>query len=130
MAAGARLVTGWHAAFFVPAFAVLIVALLAFASYVWVARIFKWLTLVLFAYVIAGFLAHPRWGAVLRGTLVPHVTTSRAFLLTVVALLGTTISPYLFFWQASQEAEEVAAREHTRTSIARWSSTTSARCCN
>ena len=114
MAAGARLVTGWHAAFFVPVFAVLIVALLAFASYVWVARIFKWLTLVLFAYVIAAFLAHPRWGAVLRGTLVPHVTMSRAFLLTVVALLGTTISPYLFFWQASQEAEEVVAREHAR----------------
>ena len=111
MAAGVHLLSGWPAPLFVPMFAVAIVALLAFASYVWVARVFKWLTTVLFAYVLAAFLARPNWGAVLRGTLVPHVDASPAFLLTIVALLGTTISPYLFFWQAAQEAEEVAARE-------------------
>ena len=114
MAAGARLLTGWPAAVFVPVFAVAIVALLVFASYVWVARVFKWLTLVLFAYVLTAFLAHPDWRAVLRGTVVPHLGASSAYLLTLVALLGTTISPYLFFWQASQEAEEVAARDRTR----------------
>ncbi len=114
MAAGARLLTGWPAAVFVPLFAVAIVALLMFASYVWVARVFKWLTVVLFAYVLTAFLARPDWSAVLRGTVVPHVAGSSDFLLTIVALLGTTISPYLFFWQASQEAEEVAARERAR----------------
>ena len=114
MAAGARLLTGWPAAVFVPLFAVVIVALLVFASYVWVARVFKWLTLVLVAYVLAAFLARPDWAAVFRGTVVPHVTASPDFLLTIVALLGTTISPYLFFWQASQEAEELSARDRTR----------------
>ncbi len=114
MAAGARMITGLPAALFVPLFALAIVALLVFASYVWVARVFKWLTLVLFAYVLAAVLARPDWAAVLHATVVPHVVGSPDFLLIIVALLGTTISPYLFFWQASQEAEEIAARDHAR----------------
>jgi Mn2+/Fe2+ NRAMP family transporter len=61
---------------------------------------------VLFAYVIAAFLAHPDWGAVLRNTFIPHVELDSRFVATFVAILGTTISPYLFFWQASQEVEE------------------------
>ena len=111
MAAGARLLTGLPASPFVPAFAVAIVVLLAYVSYARVVRVFKWLTTVLFAYVLAAFLSHPDWGAVLRGTVLPRISLSRDYLLIIVALLGTTISPYLFFWQASQEAEEVAARE-------------------
>src|SRR5207244_2384548 len=70
------------------------------------ARIFKWLTLVLFAYVLAAFLARPDWGAVVRATFVPHVEWSNGYLAVFVGILGTTISPYLFFWQAAQEVEE------------------------
>jgi Mn2+/Fe2+ NRAMP family transporter len=93
----------------VPVFAVLIVVLLVFASYSVMTNVLKWLTLSLFAYVGAAYFAHPDWMAVLRGTFVPHVQFTEDALLTVVALLGTTISPYLFFWQAAQNAE---AHEH------------------
>src|SRR2546428_389926 len=74
------------------------------------ARIFKWLTLVLFAYVGAGLLAAPAWSAVLRATFIPHIEWSASFFSVLVGLLGTTISPYLFFWQASQEVEEERAQ--------------------
>lgn len=70
------------------------------------ARYLKWLTLVIFAYVIGAFFAHPAWGAAARATVLPRVTFDREVLATIVALLGTTISPYLFFWQASEEVEE------------------------
>jgi Mn2+/Fe2+ NRAMP family transporter len=66
----------------------------------------KWLTLVLFLYIISGFLGGPDWGQVLRDTLVPHFRASREFLSDAVAVLGTTISPYMFFWICSQEIEE------------------------
>ena len=72
-----------------------------------IARIFKWLTLVLFAYIGAAFLAHPDWHAVMRATVIPHVEWSGAYWATLVGILGTTISPYLFFWQAAQEVEQV-----------------------
>ena len=74
------------------------------------ARLFKWLTLVLFAYVVAAFLAHPDWHAVVQATVVPHIEWSSGFLATLVGILGTTISPYLFFWQASQEVEHERAQ--------------------
>jgi NRAMP (natural resistance-associated macrophage protein)-like metal ion transporter len=108
MAAAATLLTGIRSIWFVPAFAILILALLVFASYERMTRVLKWLTLALFSYVLAGFLAYPDWKAVLSGTLIPRVTWSRDYLLTLVAILGTTISPYLFFWQASQNAEHDA----------------------
>src|SRR2546423_1266466 len=72
----------------------------------WFARVGTWLALVLFLYVISGFLAGPDWGQVLRDPFVPHVSLSREFLSSVVAILGTTISPYMFFWICSQEVEE------------------------
>src|SRR5581483_8573247 len=106
MAAASELVTGVWAAYWTPCYAVLIVSLLFWSSYRRIARVFKWLTLVLFAYVATAFLARPDWGAVLRATLVPHVEWSREYLAVFVAILGTTISPYLFFWQAAQEVEE------------------------
>ncbi len=89
-----------------PVYAILIISLLFWTSYRFIARVFKWLTLILFAYVIAAFLSHPDWSEVLRSTFVPHVEWSSAYLATFVGILGTTISPYLFFWQASQEVEE------------------------
>jgi NRAMP (natural resistance-associated macrophage protein)-like metal ion transporter len=69
-------------------------------------RYLKVLTLVIFAYVIGAFFAHPDWGAATRATFVPRLTPDREVLATLVAILGTTISPYLFFWQASEEVEE------------------------
>ncbi|MFN8593882.1 MAG: divalent metal cation transporter [Thermomicrobiales bacterium] len=86
--------------------ALLLFALQALGSYRLLAQVFKWTTLVLFAYVGAGILARPDWGEVLHATLIPSFRFDRDWLATVVALLGTTISPYLFFWQTTQEVEE------------------------
>jgi NRAMP (natural resistance-associated macrophage protein)-like metal ion transporter len=109
MADVSHMVTGVSAFFWTPFYAVTIIALLFWLSYRRIARIFKWLTLVLFAYVATAFLAHADWGAVLRYTFVPHVEWSSSFLSVLVGILGTTISPYLFFWQAAQEVEEERA---------------------
>ncbi len=108
MSAAASLLTGVRAVWFVPAFTALILALLVYSSYERMTRVLKWLTLALFSYVLAGFLAHASAAGVLRGTFVPHLTWSSDYLLTFVAILGTTISPYLFFWQASLNAEQDA----------------------
>lgn len=106
MAAAARMLSGIPAVWFVPAFTLLILVLLIFGSYRSMTRVFKWLTLVLFAYVIAGFVANPDWDTVLGEVIRPRIVFSRDYLLTFVAILGTTISPYLFFWQAAQNAEQ------------------------
>ncbi len=82
-----------------------IVAVQVFGSYRAIERIFKWLTLALLAYVVSAVLAHPDVLKVLAGTLVPAIRLDPAYIAILVALLGTTISPYLFFWQASQVVE-------------------------
>ena len=74
-----------------------------------IARTLKWLTLVLLAYIVAAFQLGPDWGAVLRATVLPTLPGGSAQWAGLVAILGTTISPYLFFWQASQEVEEEKA---------------------
>jgi Mn2+/Fe2+ NRAMP family transporter len=89
--------------------ALLIIIMQVFASYATIFKIFKWLTLALFAYVITAFFAHPPLLEVARATFIPHVELSRDFVMALVAVLGTTISPYLFFWQASSEVDELAA---------------------
>jgi NRAMP (natural resistance-associated macrophage protein)-like metal ion transporter len=86
--------------------ALVILALQIWGSYRLIANVFKWLTLTLFAYIAAAFLSHPHWGEVLRATVVPHFSSDGKYITTLVAILGTTISPYLFFWQASEEVEE------------------------
>ena len=106
MAEAMQMMTGLTSFFWLPVFAGLIVVMLIWSRYRHIARIFKWLTLVLFAYVLTAFLAHPRWSEVLRATVVPHIEWNRNYIATLVAILGTTISPYLFFWQAAQEVEE------------------------
>jgi NRAMP (natural resistance-associated macrophage protein)-like metal ion transporter len=106
MAEATEMVTGVNSLVWTPIYATLIISLLFWTSYSFIARVFKWLTLVLFAYVITAFLAHPDWRAVLHTTFVPHVEWSSAYIATFVGILGTTISPYLFFWGASQEVEE------------------------
>jgi NRAMP (natural resistance-associated macrophage protein)-like metal ion transporter len=106
MAATTTLITGIPTNYLTPVYGAFILSMLFWSSYHRIASIFKWLTLVLFAYVVAAFLAHPDWGAVLRSTFVPHVEWNSAYIATFVGILGTTISPYLFFWQATQEVEE------------------------
>jgi NRAMP (natural resistance-associated macrophage protein)-like metal ion transporter len=109
MAAVTGLLTGVRSLYWTPAYALLLVCLLFWTSYRLIARIFKWLTLALFAYIAAAFLAHPDWPAVLQATLIPRVQWTAAYWATLVGILGTTISPYLFFWQAAQEVEEEIA---------------------
>ena len=110
MAQATQMVTGIKSYFWTPVYTVLIISLLFYSSYRRIARIFKWLTLILFAYIVTAFLSRPDWGSVWRATLIPHVEWSSAFLATFVGILGTTISPYLFFWQASQEVEDERAQ--------------------
>ena len=109
MAQATQMVTGINALWCTPVWAGLIVVLLLKTSYRVIARIFKWLTLVLFAYVITAFLARPDWSVVLRATFVPGMHWTREYLSVLVGILGTSISPYLFFWQAAEEVEEEKA---------------------
>ncbi len=90
--------------------------------YVMIANTLKWLALVLFAYAITAIKVGPHWGTVLHDTLVPSMPQDPARWATVVAILGTTISPYLFFWQASQEIEEEKSMGRT-TLVARRGAT-------
>jgi NRAMP (natural resistance-associated macrophage protein)-like metal ion transporter len=109
MAHSMELVTGASSFFWAPFFAGAILVMLFLTSYKTMARTFKWLTLVLFSYVITAFLAKPAWGQVFRATFLPEIHWSREYLAVLVGILGTTISPYLFFWQAAQEVEEERA---------------------
>src|ERR671935_763852 len=94
--------------------ALLIIGMQLFVTYATIFRIFKWLTLALFAYVLTAFFVHPQLAEVLRSTVIPHIEFSRDFVMALVAVLGTTISPYLFFWQASSEVDEMLAAGTTR----------------
>jgi NRAMP (natural resistance-associated macrophage protein)-like metal ion transporter len=109
MAEATTMVTGVPAGVMVPVYGVLIVSLLMWSSYRAIARVFKWLTLVLLAYVLTAFVAGVDWRTALLATVIPHLQWSREFFSVLVAILGTTISPYLFFWQAAQEVEEERA---------------------
>src|SRR5450755_2968741 len=101
-----EMVTGIKSMYWTPAYALAIASFLIWSSYYTLARIFKWITLILFCYVLAAFFAKPDWTAVIRSTFIPHVEWSGQYWATMVGIFGTTISPYLFFWQASQEVEE------------------------
>lgn len=101
-----KLLIGGPGTLYVVVFGAVSVIAQIFFKYERYVSILKWLTLVLFAYVIALFLAKVPWGEALKGLLIPKIEWSGSFLTTLVAILGTTISPYLFIWQSSQEAEE------------------------
>jgi NRAMP (natural resistance-associated macrophage protein)-like metal ion transporter len=116
MADAMQMITGIRAYYWTPFFAALITGLLFRTSYRTIARVFKWLTLVLFAYVITAFLARPDWTKVIRATFIPHIEWTKSYIAVLVGILGTTISPYLFFWQAAQEV--VDDREHGKTTVA------------
>jgi NRAMP (natural resistance-associated macrophage protein)-like metal ion transporter len=106
MAEATQLITGIRSLIWIPVYALLIIVSLFWVSYKRIAWVFKWLALVLFAYVFASFYAHVDWRHALAVTFVPHLEWSRRFLAVLVALLGATISPALFFWQAAGQAEE------------------------
>jgi NRAMP (natural resistance-associated macrophage protein)-like metal ion transporter len=114
IAAGVNLLLPVPIAALIVPIAVGILALQVWGSYRLIARTFKWLTLALFAYIASALFARPDWGEVLRGTFLPTFRFDGTFLAALVAILGTTISPYLFFWQATQEVEEQSSRGRKR----------------
>ena len=109
MADAAEMLSGINSRWFVVLFAILITWATVRLQYHQIARVLKWLVLVLFAYPITAFVVGADWGQVIRDTFVPSIPHTRDEWSTIVALLGTTISPYLFFWQASEEVEEEKA---------------------
>jgi Mn2+/Fe2+ NRAMP family transporter len=90
----------------VIAITIISLGLQIFTPYVRYAKYLKWMALVLLSYIISAFLAHPNWGTVLHQSFIPKISFNKEEILLVCAILGTTISPYLFFWQTSQEVEE------------------------
>jgi NRAMP (natural resistance-associated macrophage protein)-like metal ion transporter len=106
MADATKLLIGGPGIVYVLLFGVTSVAAQIFFDYSRYVKVLKWLTLSLFAYVGALAFARVHWDEALTGILVPRLTWSAEYLTTIVAIFGTTISPYLFFWQASQEAED------------------------
>jgi Mn2+/Fe2+ NRAMP family transporter len=113
MAEATQMVTGVPALVWTPMYTAFIVLCLFFFSYRQIAKIFKWMTMVLAAYVLTAFFAHVDWRAAILATITPHLHWSAGYLSVMVGILGTTISPYLFFWQASQEVEEERAEGRT-----------------
>ncbi len=109
MADAAAMLTGLNSHFFVILFAIVISLATVFWKYPEIARVLKWLSVFLFAYVIAAFYLGPNWKTVLHDSFIPSVPHTPGAWATVVAILGTTISPYLFFWQSSLEVEEAKA---------------------
>jgi Mn2+/Fe2+ NRAMP family transporter len=109
MADAAEMLTGFNSHWFVVLFGIGVAYATVRFRYYQIAMILKWLALCLFAYVITAFIVGPDWHVVLRDTFVPSWPRNHAAWENLVAILGTTISPYLFFWQASQEVEEEKA---------------------
>jgi Mn2+/Fe2+ NRAMP family transporter len=107
MADAATILVGGFSLLYVIAFTTFCLIIVVFMNYGRYVTVLKWLTLSLFAYVAAAFISHVSWRSAFAGALLPHMSWSSAYFTTLVAILGTTISPYLFFWQVSQEAEDV-----------------------
>jgi Mn2+/Fe2+ NRAMP family transporter len=106
MASSAQMLLGqpdlfWH--FLITGFVIFLEVFVPYRTY---SRILKYLALTLFSYVLTALVVRLDWGMIFRSTIIPHLEFSADYLLNVVAVLGTTISPYLFFWQASEEVEE------------------------
>lgn len=109
MADAAEMLTGLNSHWLVIFFGLAIAFATVYFRYHQIAGILKWLAGVLFAYVVTAFLIRPDWSTILRDTFIPSLPHGHEAWATLVAILGTTISPYLFFWQASQEVEEEKA---------------------
>src|SRR4051812_31996228 len=105
MADAAAMLTGFNSHWFVLLFGIGSAYWTVRCRYYQIAMILKWLALCLFAYVITAFVVRPDWSAIMHDTFIPSWPNDHATWQNLVAILGTTISPYLFFWQASQEVE-------------------------
>lgn len=118
MAQGVQLLfPKWSFMGVVVGFTILMLGLQIFTPYERYARYLKWLAMVLFAYVLSALLAHLNWGDVMKHAVTPHLTFDRNQILLICAILGTTISPYLFFWQTSQEVEDQIAQGKTTVAM-------------
>ena len=115
-----KLLIGGPTTAYVLFFGVACVAAQIFVQYARYVRVLKWLSLSLFAYVAALVAIRVPWSEALRGLFVPQISLSGAYLTSLVAIAGTTISPYLFFWQAAEEAEDVRVRPARRPLIRAW----------
>jgi NRAMP (natural resistance-associated macrophage protein)-like metal ion transporter len=112
----------YHFGILVVVLSIFIMLLQVYTPYVKYARYLKWLALVLFAYILSAILAHPDWGQVLKHTVSPKISFNKKDLLIICAILGTTITPYLFFWQTSQEIEEEIAAGQTTLKLRKGTS--------
>lgn len=106
MSDAAEILSGIGSHIWIIAFAIIISATIIHFKYIQIAGFLKWLVLALFTYVISAFCAHPDWSFIAKNTLLPSLPTSSEGWSLLVAILGTTISPYLFYWQTSSEVEE------------------------
>src|SRR6266403_660783 len=112
MAAAIQLVVGGTAAAYALIFGAVSLLLQIYVPYRKYVHYLKWLTWSLFAYVITAFVVQIPWAHALKATVIPSISSKPDYLMALIALLGTTISPYLFFWQTSQEVEEVKVNAH------------------
>ena len=112
-----QLIVGGPAQIYAAAFGLLSLLLQVLVPYRRYVRILKWFTLALLSYVATAFVVHIPWSQVLLSAVAPHLSWNPEYITTVVAVFGTTISPYLFFWQASQEVEDQLADPRARPLI-------------
>ncbi|MBV9278799.1 MAG: divalent metal cation transporter [Chloroflexi bacterium] len=106
MAAVLELLTHVHLIFFIVPLVVVMGYLTIFQDFKVIEKFLLWLVVVYLTYVVAGFLSHPDWGVILKDTVIPPIQPNVTYFAGAVGLLGTTITPYLFFWQAAGEREE------------------------
>lgn len=106
MSASLQMVTGINFYFGAIAFAVIIILVEIFMCYHDYVKILKWLTISVFAYIATGFIINPAWREVFQNAFIPNITFNSEYLFAMIAVFGTSITPYLFFWQASEEVEE------------------------
>jgi NRAMP (natural resistance-associated macrophage protein)-like metal ion transporter len=115
LGASAGLIIHLPAAVLMVIFTLLILTLEITVSYRRYAKVLKWLTVSLLAYPVTAFFVPEPWGTILRATFVPHIQFSATFFYVITAVIGTTITPYMFFWQTSQEVEENQGRPAKRS---------------
>jgi Mn2+/Fe2+ NRAMP family transporter len=118
MGAAAQLLLGGSLIPYVIGFSVVSLLLQMYVRYTQYVKYLKWLTMALFAYVLTAFVANVSWGQALSATFVPSLIFNVKYFTALIAVLGTTISPYLFFWQASEEAEDV--RDNRKEHPLKW----------
>jgi NRAMP (natural resistance-associated macrophage protein)-like metal ion transporter len=119
MGAAAQLIVPVNFTVLVLFFTTAILILEIFTTYKTYAQILKWLCVTLFSYVITVFLVKEPWGTILRATFVPHIEFTAEFFFIITGVIGTTISPYMFFWEASEEVEEEKSKRMIHNGVPR-----------